>query len=106
MYEDRSGLFVVDVKRLKSLGIEEFLKRRIEDSELFMQNHRNYPPCSDCPEPVSRPENLVRYFGRNYHNECFLKVYEGEKDTLKGYEKSYFDLVRDSIDFMLLDFFA
>ncbi len=98
LVEDRIGLLIYDMNRLNKVPIEEFAKMRLEEMESFMKNHGKSPACYSCSKPIESADNLVRYFGRNDHNDCFLREYENDIFDFTAYQKEYFGLVKKSIE--------
>lgn len=95
---DRNGLSIYDLDKLNKISVEEFAKMRLEEMESFMKNHGKKVDCFACPESIESANNLVRYFGRNAHNKCFLEEYENDIFDMSVYEKEYFGLVKKSIE--------
>jgi len=48
-----------------------------------------------CKVQIIKPENLVRYFGINMHDACFIEMYEKERGGrhFTDREQEYFDRV-------------
>ncbi len=95
---DIYGLSIYDMDKLNKIPIEGFAKMRLEEMESFIKNHGKKVDCFACPEPIESANNLVRYFGRNVHNKCFLEEYENDIFDMSVYEKEYFGLVKKSIE--------
>ena len=86
---------VLDVPMLMELDDENFASVLFDESKSYMENHGRLPCCRRCDMPVSAPENLVRYFGTNLHDNCFVELYERERNTshFTDRERTYFDRV-------------
>ena len=86
-----------NTNKLKALPIEDFARLWVDEMDLFMKNHGYFSPCDDCLKPIITPGNYVRYFGANYHSDCFIRAYEIQRERLQIEDQEFFDLVKDSL---------
>ena len=82
-----------------TLNDEQFASALLEESAQCMRNHGSIPCCRVCKVQIIKSENLVRYFGTNLHDSCFIEVYEKERNGhhLKDGEREYFDRVLEVV---------
>jgi len=90
---------MMDVPRLMKLTDEEFASALLEESKAYMENHGFFPSCRECEVQIQKPEHLVRYFETNWHDACFIEMYEREKNGhhLTDSQREYFDRVLEMV---------
>jgi len=91
----------LDYEKVVELSAEDFAKLHLElmneykDKDGWWSDGK-IPNCSECHSEIPGPEDLVRYYGRSLHHNCFRRVYEREGDET-GIMKRYWDRVAELV---------
>jgi len=83
----------LDIAKLMKISDNDFIEIYRREVEEYIRNHGDMPTCLRCTLSISHPSRLIRYFGANLHPDCFLGIYQGERENLSEEERNYFDRV-------------
>mgnify|MGYP001586519374 CR=1 FL=1 len=72
---------------------KELRKRILEKNNKYLDSHRKSVLCAECSSEISEISDMVRYFHKSLHNECFRAAYRLERFMLENKEREYFDRI-------------